>query len=142
MKRLMMSPDEAEAKEDEIHEDELLRTYGADGPESLRANTAEALHFYLEQVGQFARSDDGTIFYFRYRTREWYVVTSKPGSPFSVFVSTWLRLNSRSRDTQAALDHLREDLRFRTALMHVELTTADGETFREPFKIARKKKKK
>jgi hypothetical protein len=138
MKRLTVSPDDAAAKEDEIHE-ELGRPFLGLDLKAAPGSGASDIRFHLEQTGRFARSEDGSVFYFRYRTRAWYLVTSKPGSPFSVFVSTLLHLDSRSKATQAALDHLRESLRLRATLMYVELTTDDGETVRAPFKLTKKK---
>jgi len=139
MKRLgRVTMEEAAKKEADIHE--MFECCAHDDlgyPETA----ARLLYEHLSEVGQFVRTGDGKVFFIRYANRQWYRVTSKPCSPFAMFVAVLFGRNSRKRKTIEMLDHMTQHLRDQTRLAYVELESADGDTWREPLHFAAKKKR-
>lgn len=96
---------------------------------------------FLEEVGRFLRSEDGTLFYFRCADQSVYPVSAKPGTKFPRFVAKLYRLNSRHPDTQEILEHVAEHVRVRASLIYVAVDAGTERAWSVPLKFPAAKKK-
>lgn len=135
----MICPDEAREKEDTLSEEYRLL------PESEWPKRPEAaarlMYDALVTVGDFARTEDGELFFFRHATLAFYPVTGPHSRAFYRYMAMLFDRDSQKTKTKEAIEHLAEHLRHRARRMFVELEGLAPGVWRRPLRMAKKKKK-